>query len=81
MKYAFTGRETGHINISIDKVENCVTLTINDNGNGLPEGFDFNKTTGFGFRLVEMITQQLKGTYKIENCCGTRSVLKFNIPR
>ncbi|HPG57135.1 MAG TPA: histidine kinase dimerization/phosphoacceptor domain -containing protein [Candidatus Wallbacteria bacterium] len=81
MKYAFTGKETGLINISLDKVENCITLTINDNGKGLPEGFDINKTTGFGFRLVEMITQQLRGTYTIENCCGTRSVLKFNIPR
>lgn len=79
MKYAFTGAESGHINIYLDKAENHVTLTVKDNGRGLPEGLEVNKSNGFGLRLVEMITQQLKGTYTIKSSGGTESILKFDI--
>jgi PAS domain S-box-containing protein len=79
MKYAFTGAESGHIKIFLDKAENHVTMIVKDNGRGLPEGLDVNKSNGFGLRLVEMITQQLKGTYAIKSDGGTESTLKFDI--
>ena len=79
IKYAFIGREKGKVTISLDKMENHVTLTIQDNGIGLPDEFDMNKSTGFGLMIVSMLSQQLKGTYTIENHKGTRSILKFDI--
>ncbi len=79
MKYAFIGRDSGLIKISLDKKENHVALTIQDNGIGLPEEFDMNKSTGFGLMIVRMLVQQLSGTYTIESNKGTRSILKFDI--
>ena len=79
MKYAFAGSESGRIKVYLDRVENHVTLIVKDNGRGLPEGFDIDKSNGFGFRLVEMITQQLNGTYTIKSGGGTESTLKFDI--
>jgi PAS domain S-box-containing protein len=79
MKYAFAGAESGHIKIFLDRAGNHVTLSVKDNGRGLPEGFEINKSNGFGLRLVEMITQQLNGIYTIKSGCGTESTLKFDI--
>ncbi len=79
MKYAFKGRERGLITISLSVINNQAILQMQDNGNGLPEGFDLSKTHGFGLILVEMLSKQLGGTFVIENYKGTRSILKFDI--
>ncbi|MDA3940610.1 MAG: PAS domain S-box protein [Spirochaetia bacterium] len=79
MKYAFTGRDSGLIKFSLKENKREITLTLQDNGNGLPLGFDINKTKGFGLVLIKMLTQQLDGSFTIENHNGTRSVIKFTL--
>jgi PAS domain S-box-containing protein len=76
MKYSFAGRERGLIRISASK---CIynTVIIEDNGIGLPESIDTNNTTGFGLKLVGMLTQQIGGTIKIERNNGTKFILEF----
>jgi two-component sensor histidine kinase len=54
-----------------------VTLIIEDNGDGMPEGIDFKNSTGFGLMLVGMLTEQLEGTIRIERGEGTRIILEF----
>ena len=78
-KYAFKEMKKGHILIEINKTDNNVTLTIKDNGAGIDERVDANKSPGFGLSLVKMLTEQLNGTFSMENDNGTRSVLKFEI--
>ncbi len=78
-KYAFKGRDSGRISINLDKTETHVTLTIQDNGIGIDESINENKTQGFGLTIVKMLAEQLKGTYAIKNDKGTKSVLKFEI--
>jgi two-component sensor histidine kinase len=78
-KYAFTGRNSGLINVSLDKIDNHVVLTIQDNGNGIDDKGDLSKLPGFGLSIVRMLAEQLKGSYTIENYNGTRSILKFDI--
>ena len=78
-KYAFKGRDGGLISIILDKTENHVTLTVQDNGNGIDERVDLNKSPGFGLTIVKMLSEQLGGTFTIENHKGTRSILKFDI--
>lgn len=79
MKYSFVGRDSGLITVSLDKVENHVTLTVQDNGNGLPDGFDVNESQGFGLMLVSMLTQQMGGSFTMEDHNGTRNIVKFGI--
>jgi len=79
MKYSFIGRMSGHVSISLDKHDNHVTLVVQDDGNGLLETFNLNTSTGFGLKLVGMLSKQLGGTYRLENNNGARSVLKFDI--
>ena len=77
LKYAFIGKKSCFINISLTNIENQLTLTIQDNGNGLPESFNINDSNGFGLKLVKMLCEQLNGSFIIENHKGTRSIVKF----
>jgi predicted ATPase/two-component sensor histidine kinase/PAS domain-containing protein len=79
MKYAFIGKDNGLIKIFLTHVDKQVTLTISDDGVGLPEGFDMEESKGFGLMLVKMLGQQLGGSFSIETHNGTRSTLEFDI--
>ena len=78
MKYAFLDRKEGIISVEA-KLKKTVTgdgklisLTVKDNGNGLPESVDINNSTGFGLMLVKMLTRQLSGNIQVEQENGTR---------
>jgi two-component sensor histidine kinase/HAMP domain-containing protein len=79
MKYAFEGRDSGHIQVTVTAIENQATLIIQDNGRGLPEGFDMKEQTGFGIMLVSMLSEQLNAELSMESLDGVRSTLKFQI--
>ncbi|MCK5197114.1 MAG: hypothetical protein KAR21_02120, partial [Spirochaetales bacterium] len=79
MKYAFTGRASGLIEVVVKENSGNVNLTIQDNGNGLPDGFDVETQETFGMMLVKMLSEQLGGSFTIENDNGTRSTLEFYI--
>jgi PAS domain S-box-containing protein len=79
MKYAFTGKGSGLIKITLKKDGKEITLNIQDNGNGLPDGFDIDNTKGFGLRLINMLIHQLDEKFTIENYNGTRSILNFSL--
>lgn len=78
-KYAFKGRDGGTVYISIEKVENIVTLTVQDNGIGIDERTDLTKSPSFGLTIVKMLVDQLNGTYSIINENGTKSVVQFEL--
>lgn len=77
MKYAFTGRDNGLITLSAMTIDNHMTITICDNGIGIPESVDIDNSTGFGLQLVHMMTKSLNGTIKIERNNGTKFILEF----
>ena len=79
MKYAFSGRDSGLIRISLIKSEDTITLTVHDSGVGLPADFDLSKSRGL--MLVTLLARQLGGTFTISNDNGTRSVIEFSLPR
>ncbi len=77
MKYAFTGRDAGLIMVSLARQDGRVTLVIEDDGLGPPEGFDAYEARGFGLTLVKMLSRQLKGSFSMEKRAGTRCTLEF----
>jgi two-component sensor histidine kinase len=52
------------ITMDCDGDENIV-VRIRDRGRGLPEGFDYKKSTGLGMRIVSAFLSQLKARMKI----------------
>ena len=84
MKYAFQGRDSGAISLELTRLpgttpdrQEAVRLVIQDNGVGLPEGFNMDTAKGFGLMLVRMLCQQLGGTFTTGSGQGTRSILTF----
>jgi len=78
-KYAFKDHTDGKVHVSIEKKGKLVTVIIQDNGIGIDEQILKNKSTGFGMTIVKMLSEQLKGTFRMENKNGTRSVIQFEI--
>lgn len=79
MKYAFAPGEKGTIKISANILQNEITLIIEDNGKGIPESVSLESSTGFGLRLVRLLTMQLKGKAQLERENGAKFILKFKI--
>ena len=79
MKYAFTYRKDGSITISASIKSNLITITVQDNGIGIPESIDINNTESFGLSLIRMETKQLNGNIRIDNENGCKTILEFEI--
>ncbi|HNX22697.1 MAG TPA: histidine kinase dimerization/phosphoacceptor domain -containing protein [Spirochaetota bacterium] len=79
MKYAFTGRESGILNISAVMKDSKVRVVVQDNGIGIPDSVSFEKSTGFGLNLVSMLTEQIGGSIRIERAGGTKFILEFGV--
>jgi len=67
IKHGFTGRDKGIINTHLKQESDVVTITIKDNGVGLPENFDPESTKTLGMQLIKTLSQQLFGSYKFDS--------------
>lgn len=81
MKYAFAGRESGLIKVFASARNGGVTVSVEDDGVGMPCPDDAGGAVqkGFGLRLVDMMTLQLCGRIRIERAPGTKFILEFNL--
>ena len=79
LKHAFPEGRKGEVRIdlaSTDKGE--VTLTVGDNGVGMPEGMDFRNPGTLGLRLVLMLAEdQLCGEISLDKTKGTQFQIRF----
>ncbi len=86
LKYAFPtgkpglpGAEECRINVSMTSSATQYTLSVSDNGVGLPPGFDWRSTHSMGLRLVRMLGEhQLGGQITLDSTQGTLFTLIFD---
>lgn len=77
LKHAF-GSGPGEIKVSFQKKEpGTYALEVEDNGVGIPEDIDINKSKSLGLRLVRTLTQQLGGSLSLEKVQGTKFKIIF----
>ncbi len=79
LKHAFVGKTKGLIRVSFSLKDHRASLTVHDDGVGLPESVDLEGTAGFGLQLVSLLAEQLDGAIRIEKKQGTRFVLEFGV--
>ena len=82
LKHAFRPGQDGEITVSLKRHSiNEVTLSVSDNGSGLPDGVDATNTATLGLQLVSLLTEQLGGVLTINRVNPTRFLLRFPIER
>lgn len=77
IKHAFPGKEIGQeITITLGaEDENLITLTIADNGIGLPT--DFDSSHGLGLKLMKGLVGDIEGTFERSSQNGTIITIHF----
>jgi two-component sensor histidine kinase len=63
------GRTTtvGHVDVTLSNEKGELTVAVRDDGRGLPEGFDIEKTTSLGLSIVrDLVASQLEGRIVME---------------
>jgi two-component sensor histidine kinase len=77
-KYAFEKHGAGNINISIKaKTGHDYELEIRDSGKGLPDDFSPGKSNSLGFKLVSILSRQLRGGFNFRSDHGAVFLVQF----
>ncbi len=77
LKHAFPNGREGKIRVSLECVEERCILIVEDDGVGLPEGFDWEQADSLGLQLVQVLTAQLNGVIHVDSTSGTRVEISF----
>ncbi|TDN86382.1 two-component sensor histidine kinase [Salegentibacter sp. 24] len=81
LKYAFPNKYKGEITIVLDKKSpHEIQLLVKDNGIGQTQDEPV-KGTGFGKKLIDLLTKQLDGTMKVIYTSGTQYLFNFKVHR
>ena len=80
-KHGFQGRESGTLSIVFRLMDlgekPLYRLSVSDDGNGLPEGFDIEKSETLGLTLVTTLVKQLDGSITVESDNGAIVTVDF----
>jgi two-component sensor histidine kinase len=92
-KHAFVGRDEGEIQIKLHQEEigfyfksanekstgTTFTLTISDNGIGIPANLDIEALDSLGLQLVTSLVSQLDGELEIKRNNGIEFIIRFKM--
>ena len=77
IKHGFSNKK-GEIKVIVVKQDdNSYTLTVEDNGKGLPHDFNLDSESSTGITLVKTFAEQLDGVFEIESHTPARFAIKF----
>ena len=63
LRHAFPDDRPGQIRIALQRLpDQRIRLAVEDDGVGLPTGFDWQAAPSLGFRLVRMLAEQFRAT-------------------
>lgn len=79
IKHGFKGRSSGNVITRLHQAKDTVTLSIEDNGVGLPDDFNPESTKTLGMQLIQTLSDQLFGSFKFESDTeGSTFTLSFD---
>lgn len=86
LKHAFTEKQDGKIQIRLCREEkdhemniSFFSLTISDDGKGLPQDLELQSVESLGLQLVNILVDQLDGELELKRAQGTEFTIKFKV--
>jgi PAS domain S-box-containing protein len=90
LKHAFIGRDRGEIRIKLRREKNgehkkegnkstSFTLTVSDNGVGIPENLDIKNLDSLGIQLITTLVDQLDGELELKRENGVKFIIRFTV--
>jgi PAS domain S-box-containing protein len=67
MKHAYPAHARGSVRVSVSATQRHLLLQVDDDGRGLPVGFDPCSQAGIGMRIIQSLVAQLRGELQIES--------------
>jgi two-component sensor histidine kinase len=85
IEHAFEPGTRGRVTIRSHRSARSLDVVINDDGRGLPPGFNLNRSDRLGLQIVRtLVTAELGGTIELvpsDNGSGTDAVLRLPLGR
>ncbi|MCC5914004.1 MAG: PAS domain-containing protein [Balneolaceae bacterium] len=80
IKHAYPERDKGEVQISLKRSDESISLTIQDDGVGLPEDFNEAESGSLGLQLIQTLSKQIGAEYTYSSCDkGTTFKLNFSV--
>jgi two-component sensor histidine kinase len=67
LKYAHPAGVPLRLGVGCDMRNGALVLTVDDDGVGLPEGFDYTKDGDLGFRVIRSLCDELQATLDVQS--------------
>jgi two-component sensor histidine kinase len=78
IEHGFAGREAGQLRMDLQRsADDKIVLTVHDDGNGLPAGFDARQAKSLGLRIVQSLAAQIGARLEMFSDKGTTCRLTF----
>lgn len=79
IEHGFANGRGGRIDVRIAQTRKNLEVSVTDDGHGLPEGFDLEKSNSLGLRIATTLARQMNGQFSLKGGAGTRAVLALSI--
>lgn len=79
LKYAYPPGTAGDIRIELERTGGQAILRVSDDGIGMPDFQQGSTDSGLGLKLVDMLVQQIDGSFTIDGRKGTSVSVAFEI--
>ncbi|KAF0233319.1 MAG: signal transduction histidine [Desulfovibrionaceae bacterium] len=67
LKHGFKDRGRGELRVEMVREDSGMSIIVEDDGVGLPEGFDLVQAGTLGLQIVVMLAKQLRGGFTVES--------------
>jgi two-component sensor histidine kinase len=79
IEHGYEHRPSGEIVIRLEDRGDEVCIVVDDDGEGLPPGFDMTQTDSLGLMIVQTLAKDdLKGSFSLESEGGTTATVRFS---
>jgi two-component sensor histidine kinase len=81
-RHGYKGQSEGKLSILVERFARNISVTIQDDGRGLPEGFSFEKDGNLGLMIVRtLVKDDLRGRFILNGEGGTAARITFPLPK